>query len=111
MTEATPVAQGSPEELLLRVNDFISLANRIERRFDSGHAQTAFLHAFVRYSAHHYRSTVKVDSLEERKAFVNYFAGAVVHLLMQDLDTLVGKISATDAQAAQTPSPDAPAAE
>ena len=88
------------EEFLVKVNDFIQMANRIERRFDTGHAQMAMLHAFARYAAHHYQSTVKVDSEAERAAFADYLGGAVVHLLMQNIGEMAG---ATPAAAAGEP--------
>jgi hypothetical protein len=78
------------EEFFLRVNDFLEMANRIERRFDTAHAQMAFLHAFARYGAHHYISTVKDDSAQERGAFADYLGGAVVHLLRHNIDEMRG---------------------
>ena len=45
----TPQLSDQPsEEFLVKVNDFIQMANRIERRYDTHHAQLAFLHAFAR---------------------------------------------------------------
>ena len=88
------------EEFLVKVNDFIHMANRIERRFDSAHAQMAMLHAFARYGAHHYLATVKADSEEERAAFADYLGGAVVHLLVQNIGAMAG---ATPAAAAGEP--------
>jgi len=84
------LAEKTSEEFILRVNDFLEMANRLERRYDSAHAQMAFLHAFARYGAHHYFSTVKVDSEEEREQFTGYLGGAVVHLLRQNFQQMRG---------------------
>jgi hypothetical protein len=89
------------EEFILRVNDFIAMANRIERRFDSAHAQMAFLHAFARYGAHHYFSTAKEDSPEEREAYADYLGGAVVHLLRQNFAQMRGPDAAAGEPAAE----------
>ena len=72
------------EEFLIRVNDFIEMANRIERRHDSAHAQMALLYAFSRYSAYHYFNVVKSDTPEERESYVGYMGGAFVHLLREN---------------------------
>ena len=81
----TPQLSDKPsEEFLLKVNDFIEMANRIERRLDSAHAQMAFLYAFSRYGAYHYFNSVKADTPEEREAYVGYLGGAVVHLLREN---------------------------
>jgi hypothetical protein len=72
------------EEFLIKVNDFIEMANRIERRHDSAHAQMALLYAFSRYGAYHYFNTVKADTPEEREAYVGYIGGAVVHLVREN---------------------------
>ena len=78
------------DEFRLRVNDFIERANRIESRYDTAHAQTVFLHAFSRYGAHHYFSTVKNDSAAEREAYADYLGGAVVELLRRNFEQLRG---------------------
>ena len=91
------------EEFFLRVNDFLEMANRIERRFDTAHAQMAFLHAFARYGAHHYASTVKDDSAQERDAFADYLGGAVVHLLRHNIDEMRGPASDAGAAAGAAP--------
>jgi hypothetical protein len=80
------------EELFIRVNDFIEMANKIGRRYDTTHAQVALTHAFARYAAYHYRSTVKSDSPEEREAFVEHLADAVKTLLRGHLQDLAGEL-------------------
>jgi Protein of unknown function (DUF3144) len=75
--QATPPAQEISQEFFIRVNDFIEMANRIERRFDTHHAQIAMLHAFARYSAHHYRVVEKEDSADKRTQYADYVASLV----------------------------------
>jgi hypothetical protein len=91
MSKATPPAlpEISPE-FFIRVNDFIEMANRIERRFDTHHAMSAMTHAFARYSAHHYRSTVKGGDQQSREDFAAYMAGAVQDLVLTQVDDLLG---------------------
>lgn len=74
-------------EFFVRVNDIIEMANRIERRLDSNHAALVMLHAFSRYSAHHYRQTVKpeADTAEEREQFANYIAAGVSELVFKHI--------------------------
>ena len=78
------------EEFLIKVNDIIESANRIERRLDSAHAQMVMLHAFSRYSAHHYRSVVKQDDSEGRKAYAAYIARGVEELIFNNISQMVG---------------------
>ncbi len=85
----TPAQEISPE-FYIRVNDFIEMANRIERRFDTHHAQIAMLHAVARYSAHHYRTVIKVDSELERQQYSNYVAELMRHFVLQYTDDLIG---------------------
>jgi hypothetical protein len=94
MTEAQAPAQEISPEFFLRVNDFIEMANRIERRFDSHHAQLAMLHAFARYSAHHYRSTVGADDPQSRVAFADYVSGLLRQVVLNHLDDLAGPAAA-----------------
>lgn len=84
-----PPQEISPE-FFIRVNDFIEMANRIERRFDTQHAEIAMLHAFGRYSAHHYRTVVKNDSAAERETFATYIAAEVKHFVAQSIAELKG---------------------
>ena len=91
MSEALPPpAPDISPEFYIRVNDFIEMANRIERRFDSHHAQLAMLHAFSRYGAHHYGMTAKVDDAQNRAAFVDYISAAVRQLVASHLEDLAG---------------------
>jgi len=76
------------EEFFIRVNDFIQMANRVERRFDTAHAQMAFVHALARYSAHHYYSTVKADSASERDAYAQHISETMLTLVRHNLDQL-----------------------
>ena len=78
------------EEFLIRVNDIIEAANRIERRLDTSHAQMVLLHAFSRYSAHHYRSTAKHDDIEGREAFAAYIARGVEELIVGHIAQMSG---------------------
>ncbi len=79
------------EEFFLRVNDFIQMANRIEGRYDTHHAQLAMLHGFSRYSAHHYRTTSSAkDDADNREAFADYIGGAVRQLVLTHLEDMVG---------------------
>ena len=94
MINKPQLSEKPSEEFILRVNDFIEMATRLERRFDSAHAQMAFLYAFARYGAHHYFSTVKADSDEEREAYADYLGGAVVHLLRQNFQQIRGPADA-----------------
>ena len=94
MTESQKPAPEVSEEFFLRVNDFIEMANRIERRFDTAHAQLAMLHAFSRYSAHHYRSTAKIDDGDNREAFADYIGGAVKQLVLEHLEQISGPAAA-----------------
>ena len=101
MSDPTPDTSGAgtgtvSEEFFLRVNDFIQMANRIERRYDTQHAQTAMLHAFARYSAHHFRSTSKRDDHDERAAFANYIGNAVAQLVMSHREQMVGPVATGD---------------
>lgn len=91
------------EEFLHRVNDFIEMANRIERRLDTAHAQMVFVNAFARYSGHHFRTTAKVDTAEERQRFADYMAGAVKELILVHLADFAGQPGAApnDAAAAE----------
>lgn len=94
------------EEFFHRVNDFIEMANRIERRLDTAHAQMVFVNAFARYSGHHYRSTAKADTPENRQQFADYMAGAVKELILVHLDD----ITRQSASAPASGDGDAPAA-
>ena len=84
------------EELFIRVNDFIEMANKIGRRYDTTHAQVALMHAFARYGAFHYKSTVKADSPEERAAYIEHVANAVKTLMAGHLRDVAGELP-TDA--------------
>lgn len=93
-----PAAPAYSEEFFIKVNDVIASANRIEKRFDSAHAQMVMLHAFTRYSAHHYRSTAKVDDQANREAFAAYIARGVEELIVGHLEHMAGPaVAGTDA--------------
>lgn len=83
-------AQQISQEFFIRVNDFIEMANRIERRFDTQHAVVAMLHAFARYSAHHYRTVTKADSEAERERFAAYISTEIKVFVTQHLGELIG---------------------
>jgi hypothetical protein len=78
------------EEFFIRVNDFLERANRIERRFDSHHAELVLLHAFSRYSAHHYLGIEKQDTDERRREFAAYIARGVEELVYSHMKNLAG---------------------
>ncbi len=85
------VPQVPSQEFFLRVNDFIQMANRIEKRYDSHHAQLAMLHGFARYSAHHYQVTSAAnDHADNREAFADYIGGAVKQLVLGHLEDIAG---------------------
>ena len=88
-------------EFVLRVNDFLEMANRLERRYDTAHAQTAFLHAFARYGAHHYLSTVKEDSAKEREEYARYLSSAVVQMLGRNIAQMKGELPDASAPASE----------
>jgi hypothetical protein len=83
-----------PREFYDDVNNFIDMANRIEKRLDSHHAQLALMHAFSRYAAHHYCSTAKVDNVVQREAFASYVTKGVVQLVMENLNSMAGPVPA-----------------
>jgi len=80
------------EEFFIRVNDFIEMANRIERRFDTLHAVVVMMHAFARYSAHHYRSTDRNDTIENRQEFADYMGTQVRSFVMSHLNDIAGQL-------------------
>ena len=88
------------EEFYLKVNDFLERANRIERRFDTHHAELVLLHAFSRYSAHHYLSTEKQDSDERRLQFAAYIARGVEELVYGHMKHIAGEPGPASADAA-----------
>jgi hypothetical protein len=87
---SVPNPEGVSEEFFIRVNDMIEMANRIERRLDTHHAQMVILHAFTRYAAHHYRSTVKQDSERERAEFVTYIGNKAAQMILAQMEQLSG---------------------
>ena len=89
MTEqAKPASPEVSQEFYIRVNDFIQMANRIERRYDTHHAQLAFVHALARYSGHHFRSTVAIDDEANREAFAEYIGSVVQRLVKVHLEDM-----------------------
>ena len=101
MSETRPTQPALSEEFFVRVNDFIEAGNRIERRFDTHHAVMVMLHAFSRYSAHHYHSTVKQDDPAGRDAFAAYMARGVEELIVGHLAHLYGEPKAAPAEGAE----------
>ncbi len=100
-------AQAVSQEFVIKVNDMIAAANRIERRYDSHHAEVVLLHAFARYSAHHYRATAKADSEEQRQAFADYLADATRTLLARHILDMVGPVPAASTGDEPEPEPSA----
>jgi lauroyl/myristoyl acyltransferase len=101
--DTAPAAPALSEEFFLKVNDMIQSANRIERRFDTHHAVMVMLHAFSRYSAHHYRVHAKTDDQEGREAFAAYMARGVEELIVGHIAHLAGEPTLPSA-ASQEPS-------
>ena len=99
MTEPSqpPAAPEISQEFYIRVNDFIQMANRIERRYDTHHAQLAFLHGLARYSAHHFRSTAKIDDAANRDAFAEYIGSVVQRMVKEHLNDVAGPVREGDA--------------
>ncbi len=95
----TPPTPEISQEFFIRVNDFIEMANRIERRYDTQHAQIAMLHAFARYSAHHYRTVIKVDSEQERQQYGDYIASLLREFVLHYSNDLLGPAPAAVAVA------------
>ena len=105
MSDPTPDTQPAQafqpsEEFMARLNDMLELANRISRKHDTAHGQVALAHALSRFSAHHYRHTVKNDSADERKAFAEYMGSMVAHLIQQHMPAMVGKLPEAPGEAA-----------
>jgi hypothetical protein len=93
MSEPTPPA--TPEisqEFFIRVNDFIEMANRIERRFDSRHASVAMQHAFARYSAYHFKTTTTAHDAANREAFADYVASELKQLVLSHIEDMLGPV-------------------
>lgn len=88
-------AKAPPEvsqEFYVRVNDFIQMANRIERRYDTHHAQLAFMHGVARYSAHHFRTTAAIDDAANREAFSEYIGSVLQRMVKAHLDDVAGPL-------------------
>ena len=111
----SPSQKVSPE-FIERLNQFIRMANRLERHRDSQYATFVFMNAFARYAGHHYLSKVKKDSPEERQAFVQYISNSVGEMVMQNIGQISDYVRqvAVQRQAAQaqgeTGATDAPGA-
>ena len=97
MSESSPAspAASAPQavrtaEFFARLNDVIAVANRIGRKHDTSHAQVVLAHALARYSAHHYKSTVKADSPEERQRFGSYMGGLLTELIGAHMPEVMG---------------------
>jgi len=95
------LARPVPQEFILKVNDFLEAANRIERRRDTAHAQMVLLHAFARYGAHHYLTTVPADSASEREAYAGYLGEAIVRLVKEHIEQMRGPAPGAVAPAAE----------
>lgn len=109
MNEEKPEQQPPvSHEFYVRVNDFIEMANRIERRHDRRHAQVAMLHAFSRYSSHLYRTATVADDAATREAFTNSIAAELKEVMALHLADILGPApvpepgaAAADADAAE----------
>jgi hypothetical protein len=96
VSEQAPPQEFS-EEFYIKVNDMLERANRIERRLDTHHAEMVFLHAFSRYSAHHYLSTEKLDSDVRRLEFAAYIARGVEELVYGHIKHMAGEARSDEA--------------
>ena len=98
---ATPAAEEStpkvPREFLIRVNDFLEMANRIERRSDSNFAEVTLLQAFSRYSAHFYLKSTDEDTQEKRERFAELLSADVRRLVAEHLNDMAGEKKPADA--------------
>ena len=112
MSEPSPTSSNlppqAPVEFFARLNDVLAVANRIARKHDTSHAQIVLAHALARFSAHHYKRTVKADSPEERQQFANYMASLVAHLIGVHMPEIMGDAPAEPEMPA---APGEPAAE
>ena len=81
--------QQVPPEFIERMNQFLRLANRLERRYDTQHATLVFLNAFARYSAHNYLSKVQEDTPEERQAYLDYIGRFYVDMTRRNMDDIL----------------------
>ena len=90
-----------PAEFLERVNQFLRLANRAERYRDTQYANLVFMNAFARYAGHNYVAQVKVDTPQERKAYIEFIANAVAESVAQNIGLIsdFAKRRAAEAQA------------
>ena len=87
---AVETAQAAKVRLDLEGMTCAACATRIERKYDTQHAQTAMVHAFARCSAHHFRSTSKADTFDERAAFANYIGNIVAKQVISNLEQMSG---------------------
>lgn len=85
------------DEFFIKVNDLLEGVNRIERRFDTHHAEMVILHAFARYSAHHYRTTASKDTQEQRDAFADYISTTIRGVVANHIADLAGPVAAESA--------------
>ena len=92
-----PRPQLSPE-FFRRVNDFLAMAHRIAKRYTMAHAQMVLLHAFARYSAHHYLSQAKDDSTELREEFGRYLSAVVGDLFLQNVKGIAAAAAAAESR-------------
>ena len=74
------------QEFFIRVNDFIEMANRIERRFDVQHALIALLHAFARYNVHGFLQQGD-GAYFSREEFIVYMTDLYRRMLNEHLDS------------------------
>jgi len=73
------------------------MAQRIAKRYTMAHAQMVLLHAFARYSAHHYLATTKDDSPEMREEFGRYLGSVLGDLFQQNVKGMSEARAAADA--------------
>jgi hypothetical protein len=92
---ASTLKSASPE-FFADVNRFIDLANGVEKRLDSHHAQLAFMQAYSRYAAYHYCRTATVDNAVQRQAFADYVSKGVVALVTDHLNQMARPLPGAD---------------
>ena len=100
MTDEMP-AKKLPQEFVVKVNDILAAAARIEKRYDTGQAHMVLLHAFAWQAARHYLATIERDDATARQEFGIYLGELVAGMTRESLLHIRGP----------APEPPAPAAE
>ena len=100
MTDEIPATR-LPHEFVVKVNDFLAAAARIEKRFDTGHAHMVLLHAFVWQAARHSFAVTERDDAGARQDYASHLGELVAAMTRESLLHMRGPV----------PEPTAPAEE